>query len=84
MKIDVEDIDYTKVKDKLLVITTDDISREQVRAFNEQVRARGGLGVVILPAGAVIESLGVKELELIVQNIKARTSQKDANVQSGK
>jgi len=80
---DWSEIEALGVKDKIIVIKSDSIDKSIPEDLAKAIMPKGCLGIVVLPEDAVIESLGLQELELIDQNIKARTSQKDANEING-
>ena len=70
MKIDLSTV---KVKNKLLVITYsyhDDIPNLDLSALSKEVKKNGGLGVVVVPKGSEISSMGVQEIESILKHMK--------------
>ena len=81
---DIKDVEAIDVKDKIVILKTDDVEVSIVKEMRELMFEKGCLGIIVLPPDTVVETLGLSELEGLVSGIKARTSQKDASEISGK
>ncbi len=70
--IEVEDIKTLEIKDKLLIIKSEDIDRHMVESFRKNLMEKGCLGIIAIASEDEIESLGLAQLEDIVAQIKER------------
>ncbi len=71
--IEVEDIKALDIKDKLLIIKSENnIDRHIVESFRKNLMEKGCLGIINIAPEFEIEALGLAQLEDIVAQIKER------------
>lgn len=70
--MNVEDIKTLDVKDKLLIIKAEDIGPGFNETFRKSLMDKGCLGIIKIDPEYDIKSLGLKQLEDIVKQIKER------------
>lgn len=68
---DKADIRTLKPKDQLLIVKCDSFDKYMMKQLREQLYGLGCLGVISLPEDSNIESVGVKQLQDIVDQIKS-------------
>lgn len=80
--IEVEEIKALDIKDKILVIKSEDLNRHMVESFRKNLMEKGCLGIIGLTPEYDIESLGLEQLEAIVKQIKERQAHEKAQKKS--
>jgi hypothetical protein len=70
--MEIEELKLLEVKDRILVIKSDNLNANSLGEVRKKMFERGCLGVIAINTKSDISVLGLKELESIVKQIKER------------